>query len=68
MSQKKTPFLKMYEHVQNMYTCLSGKRRAVAGAALTLPFVQGFTFPKAPETHRQDRKGQEGLRNESSGK
>lgn len=46
VSQKKPPCLKMYDHVQNTHTCLSGKQRPGAGTALTLPFVPSFTFPK----------------------
>jgi len=65
---EKIPFLKMYDHVPNTHTCLSGKLRPGAGAALTLPFVLSFAFPKAPETHRHDRKGHEGLRTWPFGK
>lgn len=66
MSEKNSPWLKMYDHVQNTHTCLVGKWSPRVDAVLTPSFVSSVTFPKVPKTHRQDRKDQEGLRTQSS--
>lgn len=66
MSQKKSSCLKMYDHVQNMCTCLLGKRSPGVGAALTMPFLPSFVFSKDPETHKQNVEGWEGLKTRSS--